>query len=237
MNGMVSFFYPKAAECLLCGDPRRADDVYCLCPECRRELLSLRLRDALCIRCMHPLDGKGLCPFCQGEQLGPMSAGYGAYRYTGAAAQLVKLLKFHYQDEAAAALAAGMAQCLPAQRYAALTPVPLHRTRQRVRGVNQSRLLCQLVSQRTGLPVLDTLTRTRKTREQARLREPGRRRRNVYGAFSLSADVEGLRLLLVDDVRTTGATARACAETLLDGGAAEVALLTATIAVQFGKRK
>lgn len=231
----AELFFPRGAECLLCGDPRLADTQYCLCPDCRRELLSLRLRDSVCIRCMHPLDGKGICPFCQGDLLAPMAEAYAAYRYTGAAAQLVKLLKFHYQDEAAEALAAGMAQCCPAGAYDALTPVPLHPARQRMRGVNQSRLLCQLVGARTGLPVLDTLARIRKTREQAKLRGAGSRRRNVSGAFSLTADVTGLRLLLVDDVRTTGATARACVEVLLAGGAKEVALLTAAIAVQFKK--
>ena len=231
----AAFFFPRGAECLLCGDPRQADGKYCLCPDCRQELLALRLRDSVCIHCMHPLDGKGICPFCQGDLLRPMSHAYAAYRYTDAAAQLVRLLKFHYQDEAADALAAGMAQCFPAGSYDALTPVPLHRTRQRVRGINQSRLLCELVGARTGLPVLDTLERIRKTREQAKLREAGSRRRNVQGAFSLAADVKDMRLLLVDDVRTTGATARACAETLLAGGAKEVALLTATIAVQFKK--
>ena len=237
MKRAAELFFPRGAECLLCGDPRRADERYCLCPECRVETLALRLRENVCIHCMHPLDVRGNCPFCQAGLLSPMSEAYGAFRYTGAAAQLIKLLKFGYQDEAAETLAAGMAQCFNPAEYDALTPVPLHRTRQRVRGLNQSRLLCELVGARTGLPVLDMLNRTRKTREQAKFHGAGNRRRNVEGAFQLAADVSGLRLLLVDDVRTTGATARACAETLLAGGAKGVALLTAAIAVQFKKHK
>ena len=134
---LVEFFFPRGAECLLCGDPRRADEHYCLCPDCRRELLSLRLRENVCIHCMHPLDSRGLCPFCKADRLRPMREAYGAYRYTGAARQLVMLLKYSFQDEAAEALAAGMAQCFPSGRYDVLTPVPLHRTRQRVRGANQ----------------------------------------------------------------------------------------------------
>ena len=235
--GFVDFFFPRGAGCLVCGDPRRADTLYCLCPDCRRELLSLRLRENVCIRCMHPLDGAGLCPFCREERLGPMTAGYGAYRYTGAARQLVRALKFHFQDEAADALAAGMSQCVPLNRYDVLTPVPLHPARQRVRGINQARLLCDLVGRRLDLPTLDALIRTRRTNEQARIREPGARQRNVRGAFACRGEVKGLRVLLVDDVRTTGATARACAEALLRGGAAEVAVLTATIATAKHMRK
>ncbi len=228
----AELFYPRGAECLTCGDPLRAEADYCLCPDCRQALLALRLRDGVCSRCMHPLGRRGSCPFCSAGRLQPLAEGYGAYRYTGEAAELVKLLKYGYQDEAADALAAGMAQCFPPGRYDALTPVPLHRSRQRMRGINQARLLCQLISRRTGLPVLDTLTRSRKTRMQVRLRGSAIRQRNVQGAFSLASDVQGLRLLLVDDVRTTGATARACAQALLAGGAAEVSILTACIATE-----
>ena len=232
----AELFFPRGAECLLCGDPRQADTKYCLCPDCRRELLALRLRENVCIRCMHPLDGKGVCPFCQAGRLGAMTAGYGAFRYTGAAREMVLLLKFGYQDEAAAALAAGMAPCFPAERYDALVPVPLHRARQRARGANQARILCEQVGERTGLPVLDALVRTRRTGAQARIKSAGARQHNVQGAFSAVCDVSGLRLLLVDDVRTTGATARACADALLAGGAKDVAILTAAIAVEHKRR-
>ena len=230
MERLLNFFFPRGAECLVCGDPRRADERYCLCPDCRRELLSLRLRENVCIRCMHPLDGKGICPFCKAGRLEPMTAGYGAFRYAGAARTLVHLLKYGYQDEAAAALAAVMAQCFPENRYDALVPVPLHRARQRMRGANQSAILCGLIGQRTGLPTLDALTRTRKTNEQAKIKGTGARQRNVRGAFAAHGEISGLRLLLVDDVRTTGATARACAETLLAAGAKDVGILTAAIA-------
>lgn len=226
------FFFPRGAECLVCGDPRRADGTYCLCPECRRELLALRLRENACIRCMYPLDEKGVCPFCKAGRLAPMTAGYGAFRYAGAARTLVRLLKYGYQDEAAAALASVMAQRVPDGRYDALVPVPLHRTRQRMRGGNQARILCVLVEEKTGIPILDALVRTRKTGEQARLKGVGARSRNVRGAFAVQGEVKGLRLLLVDDVRTTGATARACAGALLAGGAADVGILTAAIAVE-----
>ena len=230
MSGLINLLFPRAAGCLVCGDPRRAEEKYGLCPECRQALVSLRLRENVCPRCMHPLNEKGRCPFCAAGQLQGLSAGYGAYRYGGAARQLIRALKFGYQDEAAAALAAGMAQCFPAHQYDALVPVPLYRTRRRERGANQARILCDGISARTGLPVLEALRRIRSTKAQTKL--SGReRQRNVAGAFALTREVKGLRLLVVDDVRTTGATARACAAELTAGGAACVAVLTAAIAV------
>ena len=234
MNGIMELFFPRGASCLVCGDPRRADPEFGLCPECRKALLDLRLRGNTCIRCMHPLNIKGICPFCKTDGLGPVRAGYGAYRYTGAAAALIKALKFGYRDEAAAALAAGMAQCFPSDEYDALVPVPLYPARQRARGVNQSRLLCDRVGQLTGLPVMDILLRTRDTQAQTRLHSREKRARNVRDAFRAGEDTKGLRLLLVDDVRTTGATARACGETLIRSGALYVDLLTAAIAPRGG---
>ncbi|MBQ7455708.1 MAG: hypothetical protein IJS53_04630, partial [Clostridia bacterium] len=124
-------FFPRGAECLACGDPRRADTKFCLCPDCRGKLNKLRLRDGLCPHCMHPVNEKGRCPFCAAERLKGLRAGYGAYRHAGEARLLVHLLKFEYQDEAAEALAAGMAQCFPAYEYDAMVPVPLYRTRER----------------------------------------------------------------------------------------------------------
>ena len=139
-----------------------------------------------------------------------LQEGFAAFRHRGAARELVMQLKYRYCDEAADALALAMAQCVPLGRYDALVPVPLHARRQRTRGGNQAEILCRALSPRLGLPVLNLLTRVRETREQAR----------------------GLRLLIVDDVRTTGATARACAQALSQGGARKLGILTATAAVQ-----
>lgn len=98
-------------------------------------------------------------------------------------------------------------------------------------GGNQAEILCRALSPRLGLPVLNLLTRVRETREQTSLAR-GDRLRNVQGAFSLAGEARGLRLLIVDDVRTTGATARACAQALSQGGARKLGILTATAAVQ-----
>ena len=133
LREVLDVLYPHAAVCLCCGDPRRADEKYCLCPDCREALTKLRLREGICLRCMSVLDAHGNCPFCAGGGMEGLREGYVAYRHTGVARQLVAELKYRYCNEAAAALAAGMASCAPAYQYDALVPVPLHKRRQRMR--------------------------------------------------------------------------------------------------------
>ena len=109
-----------------------------------------------------------------------------------------------------------------------LIPVPLHPTRKRERGFNQSGEMARHLSHIVGVPVAQHwLLRTRPTKVQAGLTRR-ERRQNVSGAFALSeqADVHGKAVLVIDDVFTTGATLNECARILRQSGAARVAVLT-----------
>ena len=109
-----------------------------------------------------------------------------------------------------------------------LVPVPLHRTKQREREFNQAERLALRLSKSTGIPmnqqwlrrVLPTRTQTQLSREE--------RMANVQNAFALksNAGLKDQRLVLIDDVLTTGATTSACATTLMRGGAADVCVWT-----------
>jgi len=110
-----------------------------------------------------------------------------------------------------------------------LVPVPLHRLRLLQRRFNQSALLAKGLSRATGVPVaVMALQRTRRTAAQVGLSQEARQQ-NVARAFTMSRGgrkaVQGKKIVLIDDVITTGATANACASVLLDTGAARVDLL------------
>lgn len=117
-----------------------------------------------------------------------------------------------------------------------VTYVPLHPSRRSQRGYNQSQLIARCVGRLIGAPVVSVLRQARPTADQSRL-SGEERRRNIKGAFECRrlgqpesgrhpADLHEMRVLLVDDVFTTGATAGECASVLVQAGAAEVRVLT-----------
>ena len=123
------------------------------------------------------------------------------------------------------------AQCardhLP-QRPDAVTWAPLSRKRLRERGFDQAELMARAAGEALGLPVIPMLKKARHTGAQSDLEDERERRANVRGAYALlpGGEAEGKKLLLVDDVVTTGATLGECARTLILGGADRVWCLT-----------
>ena len=122
----------------------------------------------------------------------------------------------------------GARETLKAERFDALVPVPLHPYKQREREFNQAERLARAISREVKVPVRNNLIeRVVFTRTQTRLDRQARAE-NVKRAFSMrkSLRLNGERLLVIDDVLTTGATTSACAKALLDGGAGEVCVWT-----------
>jgi ComF family protein len=146
--------------------------------------------------------------------------------YEGALRAIVHALKYGGRRSLAAPLAERIRhECADALIEAdVLVPVPLHRRRRRARGFNQAEELARGL----GLPVGGALKRVRPTASQTGL-PAAQRHRNVREAFRLRwrASVRGLRVVLVDDVCTTGATLEACARVLREAGAADVRAVTA----------
>jgi len=117
---------------------------------------------------------------------------------------------------------------LAIESFDALVPVPLHPHKQREREFNQAERLVRAVAKEVKLPVrADLVERVIPTRTQTRL-DRKERAKNVKKAFAMrkGLDIKGQRILLVDDVLTTGATTSACAQALLDGGAEAVCVWT-----------
>ena len=101
--------------------------------------------------------------------------------------------------------------------------VPLHPKKEKKRGFNQTHILCEQLSARTGLPFRrDILVRKRETAAQSTLDSSKQRRQNLKNAFAVTEDLTGKQVLLVDDIFTTGATCNECAKELYRAGAQKV---------------
>jgi ComF family protein len=186
-----------------------------------------------CVRCRtpfqnaFPLDADGLCGICR-RGLRGFDAAYCFGAYEGKLRQLIHLYKYAGVRTLARPLGDFMAAALPRdERFDAIAPIPLHWRRQWQRGFNQAQLLAQTLSRRTAIPVIQTLKRSHSTAMQAGLSNTARRL-NVSAAFHCRhpEGVAGKKILLIDDVMTTGSTASACAAVLKRAGASRVALLT-----------
>jgi ComF family protein len=164
-----------------------------------------------------------------------------AVRYDDIAKKLVHSLKYGDRLDLAPMMGRWMATAgrnLVAEADA-IVPVPLHWRRQWARRFNQSALLGEIIAKASGRPVVyGALKRVKATPQQVGLDKSGRAQ-NVQGAFRVppggKAEVAGRRLVLVDDVLTSGATVDACARALLRGGAAAVDVLVFARVVAAGR--
>src|ERR671914_2480195 len=217
LAALADMFYPE--RCVGCE--RRSSDV--LCRTCFDALP--RVGSPVCGRCGLPTAfATFVCEECKNVDFGFQSA-RAPLKYDGVGKQVVHALKYRGYKRVVGRLAAPlMLQVLGEVRFAAVVPVPLHRSRLRKRGFNQAELLARGVAAGMNAPVSDTLRVVRKTRDQVELSAAGRRS-NVEGAYAVRGGARG-KILLVDDVFTTGATASSCAETLLEAGADEVHAVT-----------
>lgn len=227
-NALLGLFFPRT--CVVCRtDLPSASDP--LCAPC---LGSFPVWAGLSCRvCGIPLpDGGARCFDCRRRRRSfrfSQSAGL----YEGALRSCLVQLKYGKKEALARPLGLWMAEKWgfrpELKRVDALVPVPLHFIRGRTRGYNQATLLARPFGEKVGIPVWEeVLTRRRWGRSQTRLRREARRK-NVEGAFFVPRPdrVGGKRLLLVDDVCTTGATLDACARALREAGAAWVGAFTA----------
>jgi ComF family protein len=194
---------------------------------------SLYLNPPLCPRCGRPFAQAILCQECLARP-SSLTGIRSVTWHVSPIADAVHALKYEGLRVLAEPLGEMLARyCeLAALPTGIVVPVPLHPSRLRERGYNQSLLLAKALTRRIGLPLEPALLiRERNTRSQVGL-SPAARHANVAGAFRCqSTSLDGERVLLIDDVMTTGATTVACADALLAVGAAEVWALTLSRAV------
>ncbi len=228
---MLDLFYPR--NCIRCGAPS-PETLRHICWDCLSD--TQRVEPPFCVCCGDPVAGDVqhdyTCYACC-RQTPRFDFARSAVRYEGAVGDALRALKYDGALWMIDDLADLLFACVRAE-YAAVSfdwvvPVPLYPVRRRARGFNQSALLGKSLARRMGVIYNDKqVRRVRPTVTQTGLTAP-QRAANVSGAFraALFSRLNGKRILLVDDVMTTGATVNACAEALKKGGAASVHVITA----------
>ncbi|OGO01760.1 MAG: hypothetical protein A2Y72_00525 [Chloroflexi bacterium RBG_13_53_26] len=188
-----------------------------------------RLRPLICQHCGMPWSSSSLCNACRSHPL-KLDGLRSVFYFEGIIRQSIHLLKYDNLRALAVPLATLMREYLDTAALPGeiLVPVPLHKRRIKERGYNQSALLARQLGRQVNLFVWEnSLVRLRDTPPQARTTSAEERRRNVAGAF-VCADLRlrGKKVILIDDVATTGATINAAAEALWKVGASSVWALT-----------
>lgn len=228
--GLFSLVFPD--DCRICEQPLRQISRVPVCPECLRKPEPLAA-EYFCAQCRapfrnaFPLDEQGLCALCRRGVSG-FDAAYSYGFYEGDLRELIHLFKYGRVQTLAKPLGRFLGLALPREEsFDAIVPMPLHWRKRWQRGFNQADLLAREIARRTHTPVINALRRVRFTATQAGLTN-AKRRQNVSGAFRPRGEqaLRGQRVLLVDDVMTTGSTAAACARALKMAGARQVVLLT-----------
>ena len=207
-------FLPQ--DCFLCG-AASADKF--LCDACARELPTI---EAICPQCAMPSPGAHRCGDCLAHPP-HFDATIAAFRYDFPVDRMVQSLKYGGRLALAAWFAAQLAQRLHTRPHPdLLIAMPLHGSRLKERGFNQSWEIARRIALILACPLDARLARrTRATAPQVEL-APGERARNVRGAFSCDADLDGRTVAVVDDVMTSGATLNELARTLKRAGASRV---------------
>lgn len=230
MRALLDMLYPR--NCMGCGQPSPETFRY-ICWDCWTD--SARVEAPFCSLCGDPVAGTiehdYLCFSCSAGKPA-FDAARSAARYDGVVGEALRQLKYEKAMWLAGDLAELMLRCLGAE-YAGRTfdcvvPVPLYHVRRRSRGYNQSAVLAgELARRLRSRKNARLLRRIRPTSTQTNL-TAAQRLSNVQNAFKHGSRkmLEGRRVLLVDDVMTTGATVNACAKALKKGGAQSVHVLT-----------
>lgn len=215
LNIGLSWLYPHL--CPLCGTKSQSG----FCAGCEQDLPVLQHH---CLRC-----GIGLpdvctttCGHCQANPPYFQQV-ISAYLYQPPVSQLIAALKYQQRLSLLPAFATALVKCV--QRNAipvdVILPVPLHHSRVRTRGFNQSLELARHLARQMSLPIANNVERHLATASQASLSSQ-QRQQNVRGAFRICAPLHYRRIAIVDDVVTTGSTVNEIARLLKSGGADEI---------------
>lgn len=224
LGAVSDFILPQS--CLLCNEEIQRGMI---CDNCLEYLPVVD--PPLCFTCGRPIDSGSSCHQCvKGHAL---DHGRAWMLLVPPSDKMIHHFKYRSKTGLAELLGRAMAGIVTADHILSRTdiiaPIPLFWWKRVRRSYNQAGLLAQVISRETGIGHQNMIRRIRNTRTQTRLSED-RRRKNVLNAFALSEGmVEDKKVMLIDDVLTTGATMQECARVLKENGASQVYSCVAAI--------
>jgi len=245
LEKMLQVLFPEKSSCLICGCPAGAEIIcegcmkrigsrqgFSLCPRCGRYLPETGEGSRYCLECREAPPA-----FFMARSLGP---------YGGDLKQVIYMYKYTGYRSLCSYLGLLLAELFLQERgfwdSSIIVPVPLSEGKLRIRGFNQSELLAERMGQLLNLPVARCLLRTIDTHSQSKLTRQGRQD-NIRGAFTINRQIWPAvrigaigrpygKVLLVDDILTTGATAGECSRVMLRAGAESIGVITLASGLQ-----
>lgn len=225
---VLELFYPSNFTCDICGCEMNHETKYHVCDNCEEKFLNNK---KICPNCGSEIDeSRNSCYSCRNKQVFYKMA-RAPFVYRDNVKQAIHNFKYHNAKYLGVTFGNYMTSVVVKENFEfnLIVPVPLTEKRKKSRGYNQSALLANQISKNLGVPVDETsLIRTKFSRSQTEL-QSNERYQNLEDCFQIadSSRIRGKKILLVDDVMTTGATVEACSKLLMEAGANVVYVVTA----------
>lgn len=222
---LLDIIFPK--RCPICDIARNVDETG-ICPDCKKKVKYVN--DPVCKKCGRPMEHEaGLCEWCQKDQI-KFDYGRSLFAYSSV---IDSVYKFKYMNRApyakqyAKLLVEHFREILDKEKVDALIPVPIHKKRLMHRGYNQATELALEISSLTDIPVKEHVIIRKKNTKALKYLGKKERRNSMKKAFIVRENVVDLRrVVIIDDIFTTGSTINSMAEELKAEGVKEVLFLT-----------
>ena len=224
---LIELLYPRPIKCCVCG--REAKEA--VCSTCLSKLEYIEGR--VCLKCGKGIEDEydaNICPDCMMKDKN-FDMAFSCFQYKNMGKTIIHKLKYENCKEVAFTLGRLMVQKIAEEgiRVDAVVSVPIHESKEAVRGFNQAQLIAEEISAALGIPIRNYIIRTKATTDQFKL-DKINRNLNVHNAFCMNMvynSVKNQNILLIDDVYTTGSTVNECSRILKQQGAQRIYVITA----------
>ncbi|WMJ77926.1 MULTISPECIES: ComF family protein [unclassified Sedimentibacter] len=230
-ESFLELIYPEKNTCFICETyDEKINDKY-ICSDCEKKIK--KIIHPACSKCCKPIDFDsfdGLCRECRNSDR-YFETSRSPYAYEGIIKKAIYSYKYYNKSYFFKFFGNCLVDYMKDTNYAYfdfIASVPIHPSKMRKRGYNQSELIARYIASRLCIPYVDALKRTKKTLKQSGQKKEDRRK-NLRNAFTVKKSAQKIinsTILLVDDIYTTGSTVDECSKALIKYGAEKVYIIT-----------